>query len=121
VSEIYLGVIAFAVFVMAAIQVAAVVFAARAVRRVDRLVDRIEQDFRPVAASLQSMTADAARAAALAAAQVERVDRLFSDIAREGAASLNFLKAALAAFQGVKGPASPGRANVEDEDALFIG
>lgn len=135
----FLGLIAAAVLVMAAIQVAAIVLAARAARRLDRLADRLEQDIRPVVTSLQALTADAARATALAANQVERADRLFSDLAvrveqtlaavqenlitpaREGFAWLAGLKAVLAAFRDLRAPARPRPAGVEDEEALFIG
>lgn len=138
-TEVFLGVIAAAVLVMAAIQVAAVVFAARAARRIDRIADRLERDIQPVVASLQALTADAARATALAAVQVERADRLFNDLtqrveqtlvavqetllapAREGLAWLSGLKAVLAAFRDVKNPSATRPAGVEDDDALFIG
>ena len=61
-TDLFLGVIAAAVLIMAAIQVAAVIIAVRLARRVDRLADRLEQDIRPVVASLQALTADASRA-----------------------------------------------------------
>ena len=64
-SDVFLGVIAVAVLVMAAIQVAAVVVAVRLARRVDRFADRVGQDIRPIVASLQALTADAARATSL--------------------------------------------------------
>jgi len=139
VSDVFLGVIAAAVLVMAVIQVAAVVLAARAARRLDRLADRLEQDIRPIVVSLQALTADAARATTLAATQVERADRLFGDFAlrveqalaslqktlvtpaRQGFAFMSLLKAALAAFHELKGTPSPRRSGIEDEDALFIG
>jgi len=79
-TELFLGIIALAVLVMAVIQVAAVVLAARTARRVDRLADRLEQDLRPIVTNLQTVTAEAARASALATAQLERADRLFNDI-----------------------------------------
>ena len=66
-SEIFLGVIAGAVVVMAVVQVGSIVFAARAVRRLEHLVHQLEHDVRPMVASLQALTADAARATALAA------------------------------------------------------
>ena len=47
---------------MAGIQVAAVLIVARLARRIDRFADRLEADLRPVVASLQALTADAARA-----------------------------------------------------------
>lgn len=138
-TELFLGVIAVAVLVMAGIQVAAVVFAARAARRLDRLADRLEHDLRPVVESLQAVAADAARATSVAANQVERADRLFDDLAtrveqtvaavhesliapaREGLTWLNGLKAVLAAVRDVRRSPQGRPARVEDEDALFIG
>jgi hypothetical protein len=138
-EEIYLGIIAVAVAVMAIIQVGAVVLAARAARRVDQLADRLEQDLRPIVTNLQALTAEAARASALAAAQVERADRLFSEIAarvdhvleavqksliepaREGFAWLSGLKAALAAFRELRESARPPQAAAGEDEALFIG
>jgi hypothetical protein len=93
-SEVFLGVIAVAVLVMAAIQVAAVVVALRFARRVDRFADRVEQDIRPIVASLQALTADAARATSL-------------------------FKAILAIFRS---PQKESRAAAADEEGpLFIG
>ncbi|MGH9253771.1 MAG: hypothetical protein ACRD3C_04295 [Vicinamibacterales bacterium] len=93
-SEVFLGVIAVAVLVMAAIQVAVVIIAVRATRRLDRFADRLEQDIRPVVASLQALTADAARATSV-------------------------FKAILAIFRG---PRKDDRAgSVDEEDPLFIG
>jgi Flp pilus assembly protein TadG len=137
--DLYLGIIAFAVAIMAIIQVAAVVMAARAVRRVDQLADRLEQDLSPILTNLQALTAEAARASALAAAQVERADRLFTDIAarvdqvlaavqetliepaREGFAWLNGLKAALAAFRELREASRRPSPAAGEDDALFIG
>jgi hypothetical protein len=139
VSDVFLGIIAAAVLVMAAIQVAAALFAARAVRRLERLADWLEQDIRPVIVNLQGLSTDAARATALATAQIERADRLFADLARrleetlaavhetlvtparEGLAWLNGLKTVLAAIQELRGAARPRRSTVDEDDALFIG
>ena len=138
-TELFLGIIAVAVLVMAAIQVAAVVLAARTARRVDRLADRLEQDLRPIVTNLQAMTSEAARASALAVAQLERADRLFSDLgsrieqilvavqdtliapAREGFAWLTGLKAALSAFRELQKSAPATAPTVDEDDALFIG
>ena len=138
-SEVFLGVIAASVVVMALVQLGTIVVAARAARRLDRLASLLEHDIRPVVASLQALTADAARATALAAAQVERADRLFSDVAvrveqtlaavqdtliapaREGFAWLSGLKAVLTAFLDTKRSSRPRRGGVEDDEALFIG
>jgi hypothetical protein len=62
VSDFFLGVIALGVFVMAAIQVAVILIALRFVRRLDRMADGIEEELRPVIASLRALAADATRA-----------------------------------------------------------
>ena len=138
-SEVFLGVIAASVVVMALVQLGTIVVAARAARRLERLASLLENDIRPVVASLQALTADAARATALATAQVERADRLFGDVAarveqtlaavqdtliapaREGFAWLSGLKAVLSALLDTKRPPQPKRGDVEDDEALFIG
>ena len=66
-NDLFLGVIAAAVLVMAIIQVAAIVYAARAARRLGEAFARLEQDVRPILASLQALSADAARATRVAA------------------------------------------------------
>jgi hypothetical protein len=93
-SDVFLGVIAVAVLVMAAIQVAAVVVAVRFARRVDRFADRVEHDIRPIVASLQALTADAARATSL-------------------------FKAVLAIFRSPQ--KESGAAAADEEGPLFIG
>jgi hypothetical protein len=62
VNDVFLGIIALAVAVMAAIQVGAIIVAARLARRVDRLATQIEQDIKPVFQNLQALTTEAARA-----------------------------------------------------------
>ena len=140
-SDTFLGVIALAVLVMASIQVALVVMAVRATRRVGRLADRLEEDLRPVVSSLQSVAADAARAASAAASQVERVDHLTKDLAvrveqtaaalqaavlaplREGFAVIEGLRAVLGSLRGLRGRRRGHRGPTESDenDALFIG
>lgn len=138
-NDLFLGIIAAAVAVMAAIQVGAIIVAARVAKRVDRLANQIEHDMRPMFQNLNVMTAEAARAASLAAAQVERADRMFEDLAdrvdvtlntlqnrvlgpaREGAALLAGLRAALSVFRDPRGARRKRPAVVEEEDALFIG
>jgi hypothetical protein len=94
VTDVFLGVIAVAVLVMAVIQVGAVVIAVRLARRLDRFADRLEQDIRPMVASLQALTADAARATSV-------------------------FKAILAIFRGPQKEARPAAA--DEEGPLFIG
>jgi hypothetical protein len=138
VNDLFLGLIAAAVVIMAAIQIAAVVFAVRAARRVGDAVSRLEQHVKPIVADLQAVTSQAARATSIAVAQVERADQLITDLskkveetaaalqsslirpAREGFAVMQGIIAAVSAF---KAPSSArGRAmSTEEEDPLFIG
>jgi hypothetical protein len=139
VNDLFLGIIALAVTVMAAIQVGAIIVAARLAKRVDRLATQIEQDIKPVFQNLQALSTEAARAAALAAIQVERADKIFGELAqrvdhtlttlqsrvvapaREGFALLAGIRAALSAFRDLRETGRRRPAAVEEEDALFIG
>ena len=137
-TDVFLGIIAVAVAIMAIIQVAAIVFAMSAARRIGQVADRIEQDLRPVMSNLQAISAEAARAASLAALQMERADRIFGDFSRraeqvmaaipsllgpagKGFAFLNGLKAVLAAIQELRRSSRRGAPHPDEEDALFIG
>ena len=64
-SDVFLGVIAVSVLVMAVIQVAGMILAARLARRVERIADRVEQGVDKVFAGLHGLTEDAARAASV--------------------------------------------------------
>lgn len=139
-SNLLLGIIAVSVLAMAIIQIAAIVFAARAAKRLGQLADRFEQDMRPILSNLQSVSADAARTTALAAATVERADRMLVDAARRLEQTLSAVPAmlesardtfsvvsgvravmsAIRQFRG-QGPSRRRPAGVEEEDALFIG
>jgi hypothetical protein len=139
VSDVSLAVIAGAVAVMAIIQVAAVIIAMRAARRVGDAVTKFEDDVRPVIANLKSMSADAARTASIASAQAQRAEQLIGDLtarvsdtvaaveativapARDAYAMVQGLLAALAAFR--QPPPAPARhaSASEEEDSLFIG
>lgn len=138
-TDLFLGVIAAGVLIMATIQVAAIVFALRAARRVGDAVSRFEQNLQPIVANLQSLSSDAARAASVASAQVERASQMLTDLskrvdetaaavqssivrpAREGFAIFQGILAALAALR-TAAPARPKRpATADEEDALFIG
>ena len=138
-NDVYLGVIAVAVAVMAIIQVAAVVVALRAARRVDDVVTKWEDDVRPIVANLKSMSADAARTASIASAQAQKAEQLIGDLttrvsdtvaaveativapARDAYAMVQGLLAAFAAFR--QAPPAPARhaSASEEEDSLFIG
>jgi len=138
VTNVWLGIIAVAVLVMAVIQVAAIVFAMSAARRIGQVADRLEQNLNPVVSNLQTMTSEAARMTTLAAAQVERADRMFADLTRrgeqvmaalptllgpagKGLAFLNGIKAALAAIHELRRSSRRGASHPDEEDALFIG
>lgn len=138
-NDVFLGIIAVSVLVMAAVQVAVIVMALRATQRVSRLTSQLEQEIRPVVANLQAITADAARATAVAAAQVERADKVFTDFAvrvdetlasvqktvlgatRGSGAWLAGLKAAVGVLRDLRHSPHSRNATVEEEDALFIG
>ena len=139
-TDLYLGLIALGVLVMAGIQVAAVVSVTRAARRAGEMAARFEQDVRPIIVNLQKVSEEAARASAQAAAQVDRLDALVGNVARrvedtaaavqqtilqparDGLALLNGLKNVIASFREPREPREPRRREspAPDED-LFIG
>jgi hypothetical protein len=134
----FLGAIAVATVLMAAIQVGAVIYASRLARKVQRISEQVEAEIKPLFTTLNQISMDTARAASLAAAQVERADRLFADVslrveqtigvlqnsivapARQGIAVINGIRAALVALRAFRNHAR-SRSRSEDEDALFIG
>ena len=143
-AELLLGVIAVAVAVMAIVQVGAIVAGLRVARRVEQLATELETSVKPLIANLTALTAEASKAANLAAAQVERFDKVVADLAvrlehtmaaaqqfvsgpaREGMAIVAGVRAAMAAFQGLRETArrrSAARPVVieEEEESLFIG
>jgi hypothetical protein len=146
VNDVFLGFIAIAVAVMAIIQVAAFVFAARAARSVGEAVARFQEDVRPIVANLQTLSADAARATASATAQVERAQRTVDTVldrvdaisarveqtlqtiqngifapAREGYAFMQAIRAIFSSSRPSRPAPRPRPVAAEDEDALFIG
>jgi hypothetical protein len=142
-GELYLGIIAFAVLVMALIQVGAIIAGILLAKRVQRLTTQIEQDIKPLIANLTGMSSEAARAAALAARQVERLDQVFGEMAarvdqtlsaaqefvvgpaRQGLAVLSGVRAMVEALKSVREASRRRQASrpgaVEDEESLFIG
>ena len=138
-SDLFLGIIALAVLVMAVIQVTAILFATRAARRLGEAVSRLEQGVQPIVANLQKVSADAARASESAAAQVERAGKLLEDVgsrldntltslqenvvapARDAFAFMQNLKSVLAMFRSGGGAARTRSTPGDEEDALFIG
>lgn len=122
-SDVFLGIIALAVVVMAAIQVGVIIVALRLSKRAGETIARFEADVRPIVANLQSMSTDAAKAASIATAQVQRAEQLISDVTarvNDAFAVVQGLVGALAAFRAASPPARRPAA-AEDEDPLFIG
>jgi phage-related protein len=134
-----LGIIAVATLVTAILQVVLLVAAAQLVRRVGKFVDVvegvIEQDVRPIIASVSNIARDASRVASLAVAQVERADEmlsgavhrieellatvqaLISKTMRDGNALMMGIRAVMAAIRAFQGRR---RHRGEDDEALFI-
>jgi hypothetical protein len=137
-SDVFLGVIAVATLAIAIAQIAVIVVAGRAARRVADLAEQFERDVKPLFGHLNAIGHEAARAASLATAQVERVDGLFADVAlrfertlstvqdtvigpvREGRALISAFKAAIQAVRELRRNGRPRPGRGEDEDALFI-
>jgi hypothetical protein len=137
-TDIFLGVIAFAVLAIAITQVGVVVAAGLAARRVARLAQAVEHELKPFFGHLNAIGRDASRAASLATAQVERADTLFADVAvrvdqalnglqssietpaREGRAILSGFRAAFQAIREIRHNGRGRQRRGDDEDALFI-
>lgn len=143
-TDVWLGVIAVAVAVMAAIQVGAIVLGLRLARRVDQLTTQVEHDIKPLLQNLTAISAEAQRTMQLATAQVERADRLFGDLAvsaertmalaaqfvggpaQKGLALFSAAKVAMSAFRDLREasrrrPREHRIVTPDDEESLFIG
>ena len=141
-GELFLGIIAFAVLLMAVIQVGAIVAGIRLARRVDQIATQLDQDIKPLLANLTALTAEAARTAALATKQVERFDRVFAELtqrvdqtltaaqsfvtgpARQGMAIVAGVSALIGSFRGLREASRRRQASrpvVDEEESLFIG
>jgi len=107
-GELFLGVIAFAVMIMALIQVGAIFAGMRLAKRVDQLATQLDQEIKPLLANLTAMSSEAARAAALAARQAERLDRVFGEMVQRVDQTL------AAAQQFVTGPSKPSSTPIAD-------
>lgn len=139
-AGVWLAIIALSTLIMAIIQVGAIVAAARAARRLETMLGRVEQDLKPILDQAHRVSTEAARMSALATQQVERVDQVFTDLsrrvdettaliqqalvapAREGAALFSAVRSTFAALRGLRGNGRTGPPRgVEEDDALFIG
>ena len=141
-GELFLGIIAFAVLIMALIQVYAIFAGIRLAKRVDQIAQQLDQEIKPLIANLTAFSSEAARAAALAARQAERLDRVFGELvqrvdetlvaaqefvtgpARQGMAIMAGARAVLDAFRGLRESSrrrTASRPAVDEEESLFIG
>ena len=141
-GELFLGIIAFAVMIMALIQVGAIFAGLRLAKRVDQLATQLDQEIKPLIANLTAMSSEAARAAALAAKQAERLDRVFGEMAqrvdqtlaaaqefvtgpaRQGMAIMSAVKTVIDVFKGLRESSrrrAASRPAVDEEESLFIG
>ena len=135
-TDVWLGVIAVAVLVMAVTQVAVLIRLAQVAKETSAATRDLRNELTPLIAKAHRIADDAGRVTALALAQVERVDlalnstvqRIDETVAtvqsaiispvKQGAAVVAGLKAALAVFRARQ---DRGRYGRDDEDALFIG
>ena len=125
-TDLFLGIIAAAVLVMAVIQVAALVLAACAARRVGEAMARLEEDVRPIVANLTTVSADVAKIAAVAAAQAEQAEQVISRLRDRIDGLLQAIQESIRRIFPWTGwwsrRADPRkRQPTEEEDALFIG
>jgi hypothetical protein len=137
-TDVFLGIIAFATLVTAIIQVAVIVTAGLAAKRMAEVVEQFQEDLKPLLGNINAIGRDAARATALATAQVERADQLFADFAsrvdqtmvsvqqsmgapaREGRALLSAFRAAFDVLRELRINPRGRQGRGDDEDALFI-
>ncbi|MBK9239350.1 MAG: DUF948 domain-containing protein [Acidobacteria bacterium] len=135
-TEVWLGVIAVAVAVMAILQIAVLLRLSQVAREASEATRDLRRELTPLIAKAHKIADDAGRVSALALTQVERVDQLFESTAlridetmqtvqdtlirpvRQGAAVMAGVKAALAVFRARQ---DRGRYDRDDDDALFIG
>lgn len=141
-GELFLGIIAFAVLLMALIQVGAIYAGIRLAKRVDQIATQLDQDIKPLLTNLTALTGEAARTAALAAKQVERFDQVFADLtsrvdqtlaaaqafvtgpARQGLAIFSGVSALVNSLRGLREASRRRQASrpvVDEEESLFIG
>jgi hypothetical protein len=138
-SEVFLGVIALSVLLMAVLQVGAAVAMARLAREARQSLGALRDDVRPLVSRVTALADDASRTTAAIHGQVDKVDRLVTDLsrridetsavvqqaivtpAREGIALMAALKAGLSAFGGFPDRRGGHGRHAEDEDPLFIG
>ncbi|NQW05321.1 MAG: DUF948 domain-containing protein [Acidobacteria bacterium] len=135
-TEVWLGIIAVAVLVMAGVQVATLRQLSRVARETTAAAQDLRKELAPLIVKAHKVADDAGKVSALALTQMERVDRVLDATARrvdetlqtvqeslispvrQGAAVMAGIRAALAVFRSRQDRDRYGR---DDEDALFIG
>jgi hypothetical protein len=136
VSEVWLGVIAISVAVMATLQVALLLVLLKAGLMALKSVRELRKELGPLVEKLHKVADDANRVSSIAVAQAERLDALitrtseridetaatvqqaFAGPIRQGSAILAALRAF---FSGFGSRRDQGRHGRDDEDALFVG
>jgi hypothetical protein len=132
-ATLLLGVIAAATAVMAVVQIGMLIGGMLLTRRVNRLIEVVEQELRPVVDRVGTLSDDAARLSSLAVTRIERVDRAFERItarleetmkaaqdavvepARQGMVLAHVLRAGLAALRNLN-ERSPGADEAQTGD-----
>ena len=135
-TDVWLGVIAVAVLVMAVTQVAVLIRLSQVAKEASAATRDLRRELTPLIEKAHRIADDATRVSALALAQVERLDvainstvrridetittvqRAIINPVRQGAALMAGVKAAMAVFRARQ---DRGRYHRDDEDALFIG
>ena len=135
-TDVWLGVIAVAVLIMAIVQVAVLIRLSQVAKEASAATRDLKSELTPLIAKAHRIADDAGRVSALALAQIERVDQVLGSTVqridetvatvqaaifnpvRQGAAVVAGLRAALAVFRARQ---DHGRYGRDDEDALFIG
>ena len=136
-GNLFLGIIAVSVMLMALLQLGAVLFLALYAKRIMRITEDLQREIKPLVAKVTAIADEAQRATALAAKQVERIDVLVGDVTRrvhettsaiqsvvtspvrQGTVVVSALRGILTALL----TSNPDRRfeRDEEEDALFVG
>lgn len=135
---VWLSMMAVALVIMATIQIAAIVVAARFAKQAFEAIQDVRKEIKPLIEKANRVADDAARATALAVVQVERVDRLLANTVervdetmgmiqhtlleplRQGSAWMSALRTGFSMFRsGLTRDRRPRTR--DDEDPLFVG
>ena len=133
---VYLGIMAFALVVMALAQLAVAVALAKSVKHVVGAIDDLKREVRPLMDKVNRVADDANRVSKLAVVQAERIDALILQTTtrvdetfgilqsaviepiRQGTALVAGIKAAVDAVRAWQSRSGTAR---DDEDPLFVG